>query len=244
MDTCCYEERRRPPSDLGSVRVLVAGLSGDTADLLASQNMRVRSLAEASHMEARHLDAEPGPDVVVLAFTGEDACWRRLADLQRARPELILALVAPSWSPEVEARCLRAGADLCLTLPLVRETVGARLAALVRRHRHLPILRHGSIELDVARRVLTCGSRVVRLSAKEFDLMLALVEAGGEIVPRGHLLERIWGPDVELGSPLLKVLVSRVRRKLEQIDLTPILRVGASYRLDSGTAGQPREGAD
>jgi len=62
-------------------------------------------------------------------------------------------------------------------------------------------LEFGRFQISIDRRELLAGGRVVELGAREFDLLLVLVEAPGSVISKDELMMRVWpGRVVEEGS--------------------------------------------
>lgn len=71
----------------------------------------------------------------------------------------------------------------------------------------------GGYRVDPAQRVLLCGSQIVPLPPKTFDLLLALVEARGQVISKEHLLNSIW-PDAFVEEGNLAKGVHLLRKQL------------------------------
>ena len=78
-------------------------------------------------------------------------------------------------------------------------------------------LRFGNTELDLGTSILHCGENSVRLSAREFDLMRALLQAGDRITSKEMLLARVWGYDSNAVDNHVEVYIAFLRRKLISI---------------------------
>ena len=129
----------------------------------------------------------------------------------------ILMLTAKSdLSDRIEG--LNAGADYYLTKPFDSRELMACINALLRRQGgQVDVLRFGNTELDLGTSLLHCGERSVRLSAREFDVMRALLQAGGKIVSKETLLARVWGYDSNAVDNHVEVYIAFLRRKLVSI---------------------------
>lgn len=98
-------------------------------------------------------------------------------------------------------------------------------------------VRLGSLMIDVPRRQLSGDGTHLELSGREFELLLQLVEAGGEVVPRGELLTEIWGASGG-SEAVLDATVHRLRRKLDQAGdegsrVATVRGVGYQLQFDS-----------
>lgn len=113
---------------------------------------------------------------------------------------------------------LNAGADYYLTKPFDTRELLACINALLRRQgAQVDTLRFGNIELDLGTSVLHCGENSVRLSAREFDVMRALLQAGDRITSKESLLARVWGYDSNAVDNHVEVYIAFLRRKLISI---------------------------
>jgi DNA-binding response OmpR family regulator len=162
---------------------------------------------------------------------GDEVC-RRLNALDP--PPAVLMLTAAG---DVEDRVagLAVGADDYLGKPFSFAELTARVLALGRRvHRpRPPVLRLADVELDTARRQARRGARKLRLSAKEFGLLEALIVADGAVLSAEELLTRVWDENADPFTAAVRVTMSTLRRKLGEPPLIETLP-GAGYRVGAG----------
>src|SRR5882762_3660865 len=74
-------------------------------------------------------------------------------------------------------------------------------------------LRFGPFELNVAERSLSKANQVVPLGGRAYDILIALLEKAGEVVPKGELIAKAW-PDVTVEEGSLRVHLSALRKAL------------------------------
>ncbi|HUB74860.1 MAG TPA: response regulator transcription factor [Solirubrobacteraceae bacterium] len=220
------------------MRVLIVEDEGDTAAALA-RGLRREGLAvdvAGNGREALLKASLASYDVVVLdrdlpLVHGDEVC-RRLNALES--PPAVLMLTAAG---EVDERVagLAAGADDYLGKPFSFAELTARVLALGRRvHRpRPPVLRVADVELDTARRQARRGARELRLGAKEFGLLEALMVADGSLVSTEELLARVWDENADPFTAAVRVTMSTLRRKLGEPPLIETLP-GAGYRIGDG----------
>jgi two-component system, OmpR family, response regulator len=111
---------------------------------------------------------------------------------------------------------LDAGADDYIVKPFDIGELLARMRAVVRRKagsRHT-ILSNGRIDLDPATHEVSFDGAPVRLTAREFALLRALLLRPGAILSRGELEDRIYGWGEEVESNAVEFLIHSLRRKL------------------------------
>lgn len=132
---------------------------------------------------------------------------------------------------------LRAGADDYLVKPFDFEELLARIDALGRRGRGQASSRAlGRVRLDRHRRALTCESREVGLTAREYALLDEMMGRSGEALTRTELLASVWGPSFDGEPNVVDVYVGYLRAKLREVagEAVKIQAVrGVGYRLVS-----------
>ena len=141
----------------------------------------------------------------------------------------ILMLTAKS---ELEDRIegLNAGADYYLTKPFDSRELLACINALLRRQGGaVDEMTYGNTALDLASGMLICGEKQIRLSAKEFDVMRFLLQAGERNLSKEAILARIWGYDSNAVENHVEVYVGFLRKKLASIGSN--IRIEAVRRL-------------
>ena len=153
-------------------------------------------------------------DVMMPGLDGYQVA-RRVRSKRCAVP--ILMLTARSdLMDRVEG--LNAGADYYLTKPFDTRELLACINALLRRQgSQVDALRFGDTELDLGTGILRCGDGSVRLSAREFDVMRALMQSRERICSKEHLLARVWGYDSDAVDNHVEVYIAFLRRKLAAI---------------------------
>ena len=117
---------------------------------------------------------------------------------------------------KVEA--LDAGADDYVTKPFGMDELLARLRAVLRRaapEPGVPRVEAEGFTIDLAERRVTRDGRDVHLTPKEWHIVEVLVRRPGRLVSQRQLLHEVWGPEYETETEYLRVLMGRVRRKLE-----------------------------
>ena len=175
-------------------------------------------------------------DCVVLdlpAWETHDAL-RRFAGVDAA-PAMPVAVMGPD-DPVSAVLCLQLGADLYLPTTSTGPQIAARLNALVRRNRAslvgAEVLRAGPLLVDLGRCEASIDGRPIeQLTATELRLLAVLTRAGGRMVSRTELRDRVWGrhyPDLDPRS--IDAHIYRLRRKIGvPQSIVPVPRFG--YRI-------------
>ena len=188
---------------------------------LTAHGYRVAEAASAADA-LRRWDAER-PDLVLLDLGLPDVDGATI--IRRIRRESttpILVLSARSSEPDKVA-ALEAGADDYVTKPFGLAELRARVAALLRRTAG-PVadvagtIRHGSLRIDLTRRVASVGNRVLDLTPREYELLRTMASQPGRLLTKARLLRAVWGTAYADEGHYLHVYVSRLRRKLAAAD--------------------------
>lgn len=74
-------------------------------------------------------------------------------------------------------------------------------------------LQFGPFELNVAERSLSKADRILPLGGRAYDILIALLENAGEVVPKSELIAKAW-PDVTVEEGSLRVHLSALRKAL------------------------------
>jgi DNA-binding response OmpR family regulator len=167
--------------------------------------------------DALNRSARDTYDVVVLdrdlpKIHGDNVCRALVARGSRTRVIMLTA------SDTIESRVdgLGLGADDYLPKPFAFAELVARIRALARRSLPAlsPVLARGDIRLDTVQRAATRGGRRLDLSPKELAVLELLLAADGAPVSTRELLRRGWDAYVDPDGKVVKVTISRLRRKL------------------------------
>jgi two-component system, OmpR family, response regulator VanR len=172
-------------------------------------------------------------DVVVLdrdlpELHGDDVCRA----VRGERPETGILMLTAAGTLDDVVQGLALGADDYLPKPFRFAELVARIHALARRSApsRPPVLRHGDLELDPARRVLTRGGRPVELARKEFAVLETLMGAEGATVSAEELLERVWDDQTDPFTNVVRMTIMTLRRKLGEPQAIETV-IGVGYRM-------------
>ncbi len=186
-----------------------------------------RALQAAGHTVVVKHDGKEGYEIAMVArfdllvldwnlpsYDGLEILRRVRKDGLTAR---VLMLTARS---EVSDRVagLKAGADDYLTKPFAMEELLARVDALGRRPTTAgqeDILAVADFSLDVRHRTAIRAGMSIPLSPREFEVLMLLMEEPGRVFTRSELSERIWGREYEYDSRTVEILITRLRRKID-----------------------------
>ena len=126
-----------------------------------------------------------------------------------------------------------------MTKPFSPRELVARVRTVLRRgaaagERPEGPIRVGEIEIDAATREVRKRGRALKLTAREFDLLLFLARHPRRVFSRDQLMSRVWGYEPAFESGTITVHVRRLREKIEDEPARPrYLETvwGVGYRL-------------
>jgi len=215
--------------------------------LLIEDDLRLASalrevLTGRMQFEVKHVttgrdavSAEPA-DVVLLDLGLPDMAGLDVLKQLRGRYEFagagIIVLTARGQTQDRIAG-LRTGADDYVVKPVSVAELTARIEAVARRASQPPnsAINVGAIGIDLASRQVTLDNELIDLTAKEFDLLVALAQQPGRTVARNHLMMQVWRSSWPSNDRALEVHVSSLRAKLRDRGLITTVR-GIGYRLE------------
>ena len=194
------------------------------------------ALSRAARRVANAFDRRP--DLIILdlnlpGMNGFELC-RRLRTEEMTRRTPIIVLTARTDESD-KVRGLEFGADDYMTKPFsVRELV-ARVRAALRRSgfdaQAPKLYDDGHLRIDYADFAVTCQSRKVKLTRKEFALLAILSRNRGRVVPREQLLDQVWGLEYYGEARTLDVHISGLRKKLGVCGGCIETMIGIGYRF-------------
>jgi two-component system OmpR family response regulator len=153
-------------------------------------------------------------DVMLPSLDGFEVA-RRLRKNHQQVP--ILMLTARDAVPDI-ARGLDVGADDYLTKPFAFAELLARIRALGRRPPGMlpPQLSVGDLILDPGSRRVSRDEQEIRLIATEYRLLEFMMRRSGQVLPRGAIVEAVWGFNVDIEENTLEAFVSSLRNKVDR----------------------------
>ena len=165
------------------------------------------------------------PDLIVLDLGLTDMDGIEVCRTVREHSNTPIVVLSARGAEADKVRALDNGADDYVTKPFGVDELTARIRAALRRAESPspasePLVR-GSLVIDRERfRVLRDGDEV-RLTPKEFELLLYLAQRPGRVVTHRAILKAIWGPNAVDQPEHLRVLVGALRKKIEPNPSSP-----------------------
>lgn len=184
------------------------------------------------------------PDLILLdlmlpGLDGMEVC-KILKQNEKTASIPIIMLTAKSQEAD-KVVGLELGADDYVTKPFSPRELTARVKAVLRRGREKQpadrVLKAGTLEVDLSKHVVSLKSKTLEFTSKEYDLLTALMEAGGRVLTREKLLEQVWGYDGSLNieTRTIDMHIGQLRKKLknEGERILTVKNVGYRFEMDN-----------
>jgi len=179
-------------------------------------------------------------DIQLPGLDGLSVC----AELRRDRASASVPVVMLTARGDEADRVvgLEIGADDYMVKPFSPKELLARVRALFRRldrkDEAEAVTVVGPLELDRARHMVRCEGQAVHLTAKEFALLAALLDARGRVLSRQVLLHDVWGYSYSEGSRTVDVHVRRLREKMPAFAGWIVTVKSLGYRIPREAEGR------
>lgn len=181
------------------------------------------------------------PDVILLDLmlpgkSGIDIC----REIRAESGVPIIMLTAKSDTVDVVLG-LESGADDYVPKPFKPRELIARVRARLRRNDNAApgIVGIGDLEIDVTGHRVTRDGEMIPLTPLEFDVLVTLARAPGQVFTREVLLEDVWGYRHAADTRLVNVHIQRLRAKVERDPENPqiVLTIrGVGYKAGGASS--------
>jgi len=158
------------------------------------------------------------PDLVITDISMPNMDGLALCKELRARSLVPIIVLSVKEDERTKVKALDLGADDYVTKPFNSNELLARIRANLRRAPAVEptsVIEIGDFVIDQGAHTVKVRGAEVRLTPKEFDLLVYLARHAGKAVPHRTLLSSVWGADHAEQSEYLRVFVGQLRKKVE-----------------------------
>jgi two-component system, OmpR family, KDP operon response regulator KdpE len=159
----------------------------------------------------------------------------------RAISQVPIVVLSVRDKEQQKVEALDAGADDYVTKPFGMNELLARVRATLRRvpadSETDPVIEIGDFRIDTAAHKVTVKGSEVRLTPKEFELLVFMARRPGKVIQHRTLLGAIWGGQSIEQTEYLRVFVGQLRKKLEADKSSPryiVTEPWVGYRFEPG----------
>lgn len=182
------------------------------------------------------------PDAVILDLGLPDGDGLDVVKTVRSIASTPIIVLSARHDETQKVLALDAGANDYVTKPFGMPELLARLRRLIRDMSEVEAqfsgstLTNGPIRIDVSSRSVYIRDRYVRLTKKEFDILLMLTRHAGKVLTHQQILGECWGPAYVEEKQYLRIYIKNLRDKIGDSGSDPELLLtepGVGYRLVS-----------
>ena len=217
---------------------------------LRLQGFRTEEVGDGETARTRIEEGRPDLVLLDISLPKQSGIWvlERLREAANHVPVIVLSARQDEFD---KVAALRLGADDYVTKPFALAELLARVAALLRRARlHLPAqgatadapgsdarksdILFGDVVINLDTRTVVRAGQPVKLTHREFELLVFLGRSGGRVYSREELVRQVWGLEHPGQARTVDNFIAQLRAKLEQDSERPrhLLTIrGSGYRF-------------
>jgi two-component system, OmpR family, KDP operon response regulator KdpE len=180
------------------------------------------------------------PDLIVLDLDLPDLHGGEILERIRSWSNVPIIILSVESSEAQKVRLLKLGADDYVVKPFGIAELLARSESALRRYfkstTESSVVSAGPLSVDLATRSVLLSGQQIRLTRKEYRLVHILATHVGLVVTHDQLLKEIWSGNQRENIQYLRILVRKLRQKIETDPNDPRLLItesGVGYRLQS-----------
>lgn len=189
--------------------------------ILSSHNYSVRTAEDGE--AALEVFNEWRPDLVLTDLQMPNVDGLELCKRLRKMSDLPLIVLSVKDEEKTVVEALDEGVDDYITKPFGTDELVARIRSVLRRApaKEKDVVQAGGFSVDVAAHRATLNDEVLKLTPKEFDLLVCFVKNPERVLTHTQLLRAVWGEYYSEQADALRVLVAYLRKKIEEEPANP-----------------------
>jgi two-component system KDP operon response regulator KdpE len=207
---------------------------------LSSRGYSTRTASDGD--DALQVIKEWSPDLLITDLRMPNMDGLQLCRHLRTKSQIPIIVLSVRGEERTKVEALDAGADDYVTKPFSTNELLARVRATLRRASaaqppESPVIAIGDFRIDLQAHSVQVKNQEVRLTPKEFDVLVYLAQRAGKIVTHRALLGAVWGETSTEQPEYLRVVIGHLRKKLEADEAAPryiITEPWIGYRFNPG----------
>jgi two-component system, OmpR family, KDP operon response regulator KdpE len=207
---------------------------------LSSQGYGVRTAADGE--DALNEMKGWAPDLIITDLRMPHMDGLELCRRVRTDSSVPIIVLSVKGEETIKVEALDAGADDYITKPFSINELMARVRAALRRTSSpdssgTQVIDIGDFHIDIPSRMVAVKGQEVRLTPKEFDLLIYLARHPGKVMTHRALLAAVWGSSSVEQPEYLRVFIGHLRKKLEPNENAPryiLTEPWVGYRFEPG----------
>ena len=156
-------------------------------------------------------------DVILPKMDGFELC--RL--IKQSSPQTPVLMLTALGTTDDKLQGFDSGADDYLVKPFDFRELDARIRVLLKRHKGAPVeqpvrITYADLEIDLLRKEVRRNGIFIKLSPKEYHLLLYMAEHAERVVSRVDIAEHVWNTHFDTGTNFIDVYINYLRKKIDR----------------------------
>ena len=184
-----------------------------------------KTLLAENGQKGLELLALQGADLVILDLGLPDLDGYEVLSELRTWSHVPVIVLSVRANEEEKVKLLDAGANDYVTKPFSVQELMARIRVLLRQHQHSTVYKaifdDGVLKIDFSKRQVFLNQQLLSLTRKEYQLLNLLAKNKGQLITQPQILKELWGPTHQEDTHYLRILVAKLRVKLNDNAVQP-----------------------
>lgn len=157
-------------------------------------------------------------DVILPGMNGFELC----REIRKLNPDVPVLMLTALGSTDDKLDGFDAGADDYMVKPFDFRELAARINILLKRRTvngHTDVsseVRYADLLIDKRTSKVSRGGTDIKLSPKEYKLLLYMAENSDRIITRDEISEKVWGTHFDTGTNFIDVYINYLRKKVDR----------------------------
>lgn len=169
-------------------------------------------------------------DVMIPKLDGFSVC-RRI----RKKSDVLIVIVSARSEEEDKLAGFEYGADDYVVKPFSPKVLVARINALISRvykSSTVAVIEKGVLTVDTKKLKVTVNNEIATLTAREYDLLIELMNNEGIVYSRDKLISKLWEYDYFGDGRIVDTNIKTLRKKLKEASVYIKTVVGKGYKFE------------
>lgn len=184
-----------------------------------------KTLLAENGQKGLELLALQGADLIILDLGLPDLDGSEVLEELRTWSKTPVIVLSVRADEEEKVKLLDAGANDYVTKPFSVQELMARIRVLLRQYQHVAVesavFDDGVLKIDFAQRQVFLEQNLLSLTRKEYQLISLLAQHKGQLLTQPQILKELWGPTHQEDTHYLRILVAKLRGKLNDNAVQP-----------------------
>lgn len=156
-------------------------------------------------------------DVILPKMDGFELC----KEIRKINPSVPILMLTALGSTDDKLEGFDAGADDYMVKPFDFRELNARIKALLKRNTNIATeqpeeLKYADLTINLKRKEVWRNGVMIKLSPKEYNLLLYLTENAERVISRTEIAEKVWNTHFDTGTNFIDVYINYLRKKVDK----------------------------